>query len=59
MQQVKVHRELWPTNQEEVEARLARSIRMCVAEHVRELYGGIVEEKLPPEIATLLRRLDS
>ena len=59
MQQVKALRESWPTSQEEIDARLARSIRLCVAEHVRELYDGIAEEKLPPRIADLLRRLDS
>jgi hypothetical protein len=59
MQQSKAYRELWPTSQVEVEARLARSIRLCVAEHLREVYAGVLDEKLPPEIATLLRRLDS
>jgi hypothetical protein len=58
MHQIKARRELWPMSQTEVEERLARSMRLCVAEHVRELYAGVLDEKLPPQIAMLLRRLD-
>ena len=59
MQEIKPRRESWPDSQEEVDAWLSRSIRLCVGEHVRELYGGVVEEKLPPRIVDLLRQLDS
>jgi hypothetical protein len=59
MQQIKARRESWPSTQEEVDAWLSRSIRLSVAEHICEVYGGVVEEKLPPRIAELLRQLDS
>ena len=41
------------------DARIARAIRICVGNHLRQMYGYLLKEPIPPKIADLLRRLDS
>ncbi len=40
------------------DARIARAIRICVGNYIREMYREVVKEPVPPKIADLLRRLD-
>jgi hypothetical protein len=40
------------------DARIARAIRICVGNHLRGMYGGLLNEPIPPKIADLLRRLE-
>jgi Anti-sigma factor NepR len=40
-------------------ARIARTIRERVGDHLRQMYNEIIKEPLPPKIADLLRRLDT
>ncbi len=42
----------------DADARIARAIRICVGDYVREMYGEVLKEPIPPRIAKLLRRLD-
>jgi len=42
----------------DADRRIARAIRICVGNHVREMYSDVVKEPIPPGIADLLRRLD-
>ena len=44
---------------DDVDHRLARAIRICVGNEVRQMYNGVIKEEMPPKIADLLRRLDS
>ena len=48
----------WTISAEEADARVARAMRICVANHLRQMYGEILKEPIPPRIAELLRRLD-
>jgi hypothetical protein len=48
----------WTISADDVDARIARAIRICVGNHVREMYSEVLNEPIPPRIATLLRRLD-
>ncbi len=43
---------------DDADARIARAIRICVGDYVREMYGEVLKEPIPPRIAKLLRRLD-
>jgi Anti-sigma factor NepR len=47
----------WTISAEQADARIARAIRICVANHLRQMYGEILKEPIPPRIAKLLRRL--
>ncbi len=49
----------WAISADDVDARLARAIRICVGNHVREMYSGILKEPIPPKITSLLHRLDT
>ncbi len=49
----------WTISADDADARIARAIRICVGNHIREMYGDVVKEPIPPKIANLLRRLDS
>jgi len=49
----------WTISADDVDARIARAIRICVGNHVREMYSEILEEPIPPKITRLLRRLDT
>jgi len=49
----------WPIISGDVDHRFARAIRICVGNEISEMYSGVPKEELPPEIADLLRRLDS
>jgi hypothetical protein len=49
----------WTISADDVDARIARAIRICAGNHIREMYGDVVKEPIPPKIANLLRRLDS
>jgi hypothetical protein len=40
-------------------ARIARTIKERVGDHLRQMYNEIIKEPLPPKIADLLRRLDT
>ncbi len=42
----------------DAEARIARALRLCVGNHLREIYGEVLKESLPPRIADLMHRLD-
>ncbi len=48
----------WTISADDADARITRAIRICVGNHIREMYGGLVKEPIPPKIADLLRRLD-
>ncbi len=48
----------WTISAGDADARIARAIRICVGNHVREMYGEVLKEPIPPKIADLLRRLD-
>ncbi len=49
----------WTISAGDADARIARAIRICVGNHVREMYSGLLKEPIPPRIVDLLRRLDS
>jgi hypothetical protein len=49
----------WSINSGDVDSRIARAIRICVGNEVRQMYSGVIKEEMPPKIADLLRRLDS
>jgi hypothetical protein len=46
----------WTISPGDVDARVARAIRLCVGNSLREIYGEA--EPIPPMIAGLLRRLE-
>jgi hypothetical protein len=48
----------WTITADEADARIARAIRICVGNYVREMYSAVLNEAIPPRIASLLRRLD-
>ena len=47
----------WPIGPANTDPRFARAIRVCVGKEIREMYGGVLKEDLPPKIADLLRRI--
>jgi len=49
----------WTISADDVDARIARAIRICVGNHVREMYSEILKEPIPPMINSLLRCLDT
>ena len=48
----------WTIRADDADPRIARAIRICVGNHVREMYGDLLNEPIPPKLANLLRRLD-
>ena len=48
----------WTISADDADARIARAIRICVGDYVREMYSEVLKEPIPPRIAKLLRRLD-
>ncbi len=48
----------WTITAGDAEARIARALRLCVGNHLREIYGEVLKESLPPRIADLMHRLD-
>jgi len=48
----------WTISADDADARVARAIRICVGDYVREMYNEALKEPIPPRIAKLLRRLD-
>jgi Anti-sigma factor NepR len=40
------------------EGRLARALRICVGNELRNIYGDLLNEPIPPKFADLLHRLD-
>ena len=48
----------WTISAADADARIARAIRICVGNYIREMYREVVKEPVPPKIADLLRRLD-
>jgi Anti-sigma factor NepR len=48
----------WTITADDADARIARAIRICVGDYVREMYNEALKEPIPPRIAKLLRRLD-
>jgi Anti-sigma factor NepR len=48
----------WTISADDAERRISRAMRICVGNHIREMYGEVLSEPIPPEIAYLLRRLD-
>jgi len=48
----------WTITAGDAERRIARAMRICVDNHLREMYGDVVKEPIPPKIADLLRLLD-
>ncbi len=48
----------WTISAGDADARIARAIRICVGNYIREMYREVVKEPVPPKIADLLRRLD-
>jgi hypothetical protein len=49
----------WTISSDDVDPRIARAIRICVGNEVRQMYSGVIKEEMPPKIADLLRRLHS
>ena len=49
----------WTISADDVDRRITRAIRICVGNHVREMYSEILKEPIPPKITSLLRRLDT
>jgi hypothetical protein len=49
----------WTITADDADARIARAIRICVGDYVREMYSEVLNEPIPPRIAKLLRRLGS
>jgi hypothetical protein len=47
----------WTITADDADARIARAIRICVGNYVREMYSEVLKEPIPPRIAKLLRRL--
>ena len=43
---------------DDAERRIAHAMRLCVGNHLREMYGEVLKEPLPRRIADLLRPLD-
>ena len=48
----------WTITADDADARIARAIRICVGDYVREMYSEVLKEPIPPRLANLLRRLD-
>jgi hypothetical protein len=48
----------WAIRADDADHRIARAIRICVGNHLRGMYGGLLNEPIPPKIAGLLRSLD-
>jgi hypothetical protein len=48
----------WTISADDADARIARAIRICVSNYVREMYSEVLKEPIPPRIANLLRHLD-
>ena len=48
----------WTISADDADARIARAIRICVRDYVREMYREVLKEPIPPRIAKLMRRLD-
>ena len=48
----------WTITADDADARIARAIRICVGDCVREMYSEVLKEPIPPRIANLLRHLD-
>jgi hypothetical protein len=47
-----------PRGADDAEPRLARALRICVGNELRQLYGAVINEPLPPKITDQLQRLD-
>ena len=43
---------------DDADKRVARDLRISVGRHLQKMYGGLLNEPLPPKITDLLRRLD-
>ncbi len=48
----------WTINFYDADRRIVLAIRICVGNHIREMYSDVVKEPIPPRIADLLRRLN-
>jgi hypothetical protein len=48
----------WTITAGDVDHRIARAIRTCVGDHLRTMYGQMLNEPIPPKLADLLGRLD-
>jgi hypothetical protein len=48
----------WTITADEADARIARAIRICVGDYVREMYSEVLKQPIPPRLANLLRHLD-
>jgi hypothetical protein len=48
----------WSIRADESERRIARAMRICVGNEVRQIYGHLLNDPIPPKIADLLRRLE-
>jgi hypothetical protein len=49
----------WTISADEVDARLARAIRISVGNGIRAMYSELLKEPISPKIANLLHRLDT
>jgi hypothetical protein len=48
----------WTITADNAEARIAKAIRICVGNYIREMYSGVPKEPIPPKISHLLLHLD-
>ena len=48
----------WTISADDAERRIARALKICVGNHIRQMYGEVLSEPIPPKITDLLRRLD-
>ena len=49
----------WTISADDADARIARVMRICVGNYVREMYSEVLKAPIPPRIANLLRRPDN
>lgn len=48
----------WTITADDVDQRIARAVRICLARHLQETYSELLNEPIPPKLAQLLQRLE-
>ena len=49
----------WTITADDANRRIGRAIRICVGNHIRQMYAECLNEPIPPKLVHLLLRLDS
>ena len=47
----------WAITASDADARIARALRICVGNEIRQMYYDVPDERLPHRLSELLRRL--